>query len=271
MNILQKLLSYRLFLLFAIFLSVAAPEGRAEKTTPQQVSPGISILASSSLTDVMTELIRIYSRKSNETASGFFESPEVLTDMILSGESADVYISEHQDWLTKLKQQGLVDVYTVTNLMRNRLVLAAPPESHLRKNITQGMPIREALKDINEKAILVIPDTETEPAGIQAQKVLEKLGYWKKVQRSMLRAETDRNALYLVAKGKNAGILYYSDVHNNPEVVELADFPESMHDPIVYQAAVVAGLNMPKARKFIEFLKTDEAKQVFRKYGFTVD
>lgn len=246
-----------------------APEARAANSTPQQLSPGISILASSSLTDVMTELIRIYSKKSGDTASAFFESPEVLTEMILNGESADIYVSEHQEWLTKLKQQGLLDVYTVSNLVRNRLVLAAPPESHLHKNIRKDMPIRDALKDINERAILVIADTQTEPSGIEAQKVLEKLGYWKKIERSMLRAETDRNALYLVAKGKNAGILYYSDVFNNPEVSVLADFPEDMHSPIVYQAAVVAGLNMPKARKFIEFLKGDEAKQVFKKYGFT--
>jgi molybdate transport system substrate-binding protein len=49
--------------------------------------------------------------------------------------------------------------------------------------------------------------------------------------------------------------------------VELA--PEGSHKPIYYPAAVIKETkNEKEARAFIEYLCSEEARQVFEKYGF---
>ena len=52
-------------------------------------------------------------------------------------------------------------------------------------------------------------------------------------------------------------------------VTELVD--ESLHDPIVYPAAIMADAPQADyAADFYEFMQSDFAKGVFEKYGFTV-
>ena len=51
----------------------------------------------------------------------------------------------------------------------------------------------------------------------------------------------------------------------------IGDVDESLHDAIVYPAAILAEAPAgDAAADFFEFLKGDFAKSVFEKYGFTV-
>jgi len=228
----------------------------------------ITVLASSSLTDVLTELIRIYSVKGNVTVSATYESPTELADSIESGDPSDVYISEHLTKMRDLKRQGLIDVFSLTNIASNKLVFLSSVENHILKNINKNMPITELLKDINEKTLLVVGDPDNVPAGDFAKTSLSSLGYWDKIEPYIVKAGNSRNALYLISKGRSAGITYFTEAYKNPEVEIISELPEDSHDPIIYQGAVIAGENMQHARDFLNFLKSDRAREIFHKYGF---
>jgi molybdate transport system substrate-binding protein len=255
-----------LLLLLLLPLSAASADAKKEKKKTETV--GITVLASTSLTDALTEVSRVYAKEKGVTVSMFFDAPAELADSITRGESADIYISELTDAFTSLKQQGLIDVYTLTNIARNRMVLCVPSDSHLLRQVKPPVPLEKILPKLSERVILVLPDTEKVPLGMYAKGVFQQMGYWGSIKSVLLRAETDRRALYLVAKGKNAGVLFASDAMNNPEVTVISYFPEKSHPPIIYQGAVVAGTNMALAREFLDFLKTRDAQKVFRKYGF---
>ena len=80
-----------------------------------------------------------------------------------------------------------------------------------------------------------------------------------------------RGALALEERGEAPlGIVYATDAAISKKVNVIADFPQEAYPPVAYPAAIVAGRDSPAARRFVEFLKGPEARQVFQRYGFVV-
>lgn len=256
------------FLLFGGFTGFSLPLPTLQAAeTPQAQS--VSVLAASSLTEVMAELSRLYSQRENFTISTIFDEPAVLAENIEMGEPGDILIVEDAVLINSLKRKGLLDVFRLTTVARNKLALAVPTESYLVRKLSPDKPLADLLKDINERTLLVIPDPAAAIAGTYTRQALTNLERWDAVKPYLVKAVSARNASYLVAHGTSAGILYFSDAFNNPDITILNTFDERLHQPIIYHASVVASENMPVARKFLEFLKSEEARNVFRKHGFT--
>lgn len=260
-----KLATCALLLLVFIPLQV-----HAEKKNIRSMD-SVTILAASSLTNVLSELASIYTRKRGIAVSLSFDSSYKMANQIIEGETADIFISAHPKFTTDLKQRGLVDVFSLTDLARNSLVLAASKRIKLDRGYLEGKDVATILNRISNRVIPVIADPAEVPLGIYSEESLKKLKLWDKFKDKVIRTENARAALYLVAKGKSLGILYFTDAYNNPEVDILAKFPDELHEPIIYQAAVVAGENMALARDFLKFLQSKEAKKIFAKYQFAVE
>jgi molybdate transport system substrate-binding protein len=194
-----------------------------------------------------------------------------MATQIVEGESADIFISAHPKYMADLKQRGLIDVYSLTNLVGNSLVLAASKKIALNRRYLEGKDAATILNNIKNRAIPVIADPAEVPLGIYTQESLQSLKLWDIFNTRVIRTENARAALYLIAKGETLGVTYFTDAYNNPEVDILAKIPDDLHEPIIYQAAVVAGENMPRARDFLTFLQSKEAKRVFAKYQFVVE
>lgn len=234
--------------------------------------PSVTVLAASSLTNVLTELASLYSREHNVTISTSYEASGYLASEIIAGESADIFISAHPQYVTDLKQRGLLDVFNIKDIAHNRLAIIASPELQARKNISQEeIDNASIFKKLQGRAIPVIADGSESALGIYTEQSLEALGQWDSVQSYAIRAANARRALYLISKGKTLGITYLTDAVNNPEVEILATLPDNLHEPISYQGAVVAGENMDQARNFLHFLTTAQAKTIWRKYQFIVE
>ncbi|MGC9195873.1 MAG: molybdate ABC transporter substrate-binding protein, partial [Syntrophobacteraceae bacterium] len=93
---------------------------------------------------------------------------------------------------------------------------------------------------------------------------------WETVKDSVARASDVRSALVLVERGEAPlGIVYATDAAITKKVRIVAVFPAASHQPIVYPAALVVGHETPAATSFLKFLKTDEARAIFQKYGFS--
>jgi len=78
-------------------------------------------------------------------------------------------------------------------------------------------------------------------------------------------------ALAWVAGGQAPlGIVYASDVVNEPRVSIVARFPPGSHPPIVYPAAVVSASRHPAARDFLVWLRGPTASAILAANGFIV-
>jgi molybdate transport system substrate-binding protein len=67
----------------------------------------------------------------------------------------------------------------------------------------------------------------------------------------------------------DAGIVYETDSKVSTKVDNVATFPETSHDPIVYPLALTKNANQT-ANSFYDYLKSEKAKVIFIKYGFTI-
>jgi molybdate transport system substrate-binding protein len=232
----------------------------------QAFDKSINILASSSLTNVMQRVIHEYSVDNNISVSVSFDSNSELLYNIESGELADVYLSDAPS-LQDAQQKGLIDGFNIYSLYKDSLVVVAPKNHHLLAKIAGVTDPRTVLEIVSNNDIPVIADPDTDPAGFYTREALEKYGLWNDLSRKLFRAANTRVALYLISKGNRAGIVYLSDALSDSNVEILAEIDDNAHSPIVYKGAVVAGENMVEARKFLNYLQSDEAAKIFAKYG----
>ena len=59
----------------------------------------------------------------------------------------------------------------------------------------------------------------------------------------------------------------YAMIEEGVEIIEAA--PEGSHKPVIYPAAILKDAeNKELANDFLEYLKSDEALEVFENYGF---
>ena len=110
------------------------------------------------------------------------------------------------------------------------------------------------------------------PAGIYARQALEALGLWPEAKDRLAPAADVRAALALVARGEAPlGIVYATDVTRVEGLRAVAAIPASLHGPIVYPVALIAGRASPLAARFFAFLTGPEGRAAFARAGFVVD
>ena len=118
------------------------------------------------------------------------------------------------------------------------------------------------------------PDPRHAPAGKYASDALAALGVWQAVAGRTALAANVRAALALVERGEAPlGIVYRTDAIRTPKVRIVALFPEASHAPIRYEAVAVRRDAVPDAgaRRFLDFLVSPEAINIYREYGFIAD
>jgi molybdate transport system substrate-binding protein len=107
------------------------------------------------------------------------------------------------------------------------------------------------------------------PAGKYAMAALQELGAWQRAEPKLAMTENVRAALALVGRGEAAlGIVYETDAKVDTQVKIVGTFPEDSHPPIVYPVALTMTAK-PAAMQYLAFLRSQTAKAVFEKYGFT--
>lgn len=244
-------------LLIALTLSLGAP-ARADDAP-------LTILAASSLQEVLTEVQALYTKETGQPARLAFDGTGVLARQLEQGAPADLFISASKEWMDSLAQQKRVDASTRVTLAGNRLVILQPA-SH-------DVFVQEPA-DLLRLNHVITGDPATVPAGRYAQQYLQKNNLWELLDDRLTFVSSVRAALSLVERGEvGAAFVYASDVRlvtSEPGVRTAITIDPALHDPIVYEAAIVQ--DAPRrvaALKFLWILETPEAKALFEKYGFT--
>jgi molybdate transport system substrate-binding protein len=100
---------------------------------------------------------------------------------------------------------------------------------------------------------------------------MENLRLWDQVKDRLAPMKDVRAALVMVERGETPlGQVYATDAAISKKVRIVATFPLKSHPPIVYPVAAVARQESGAASDFLNFLKTQEARAIFEKYGFEV-
>ena len=102
--------------------------------------------------------------------------------------------------------------------------------------------------------------------------MLTKAKLWEKLEPKIAPTENVRATLAVVEAGNaDAGFVYKTDAMISAKVRVALEIPAEFAPKIVYQAAIVAGSrHQDQAQRFLTFLKTEEAGQIFRRWGFGI-
>lgn len=187
-----------------------------------------------------------------------------MQKQISQGAGADLFFSATEDKFEKLVHDGDIDKKDSTDLLKNDLVMIVP-----EKNSAHLTHLNDLKKDSAEKIALGTP--ESVPAGQYAKQSLTALSLWGKVKDKVVYAKDVRQVLSYVETGNvDAGLVYKTDALISKKVKITDEAPAKTHDPIVYPLGIVKDTKHRKeAEAFYQYLQSDEAMKVFKKYGFT--
>jgi molybdate transport system substrate-binding protein len=248
-----------LFLVVTVFLAALA--------SPAVAQDALTVFAAASLKNALDDVDAEFTKTAGIKIAASYAASSALAKQIEQGAPADVFASADVEWMDYAQQNKLIKNDTRIDLLGNRLVLIAPKASPL-DNVAIGPGFD--LAALAGDGHIVTGDVRAVPVGRYAKAALEKLGAWATAAPKMAMAENVRAALALVARGEAPlGIVYATDAKVEPGVKIIGTFPPDSHPSIIYPFAATATAKPPVAR-YLVFLRSAAAKNVFERYGFTL-
>ena len=233
-----------------------------------QAQNDMVVFAAASLKNALDEIATGWSKDTGKPMPKIsYAASSALAKQIEQGAPADMFISADLDWMDYLAGKSLIQADTRFNLLGNKIVLIAPKDLKLTSVDIKGPDLAKALNG----GRLSMANVDSVPVGKYGKAALEKLGAWNDVKEHLAQAENVRAALLLVSRGEAPlGIVYSTDAAAEPNVKIVAAFPEDLHPPIIYPAALTKDFKNADAKAFLDFLRSAKARTAFEKQGFTV-
>ncbi len=216
----------------------------------------ITISGAASLKGVIEELSKKFEKENKGTKINInLGGSGALKNQVLAGAPVDIVFFASQKDLKDLDAKGFVEKDFQKDILKNRLVVAG------RTNI-------QSLERIaGNKIAIGIP--ETVPAGRYSKEALLNSGLWKKIQNDLVFTKDVRSAAqYVDLYEVDYSFIYKTDAEilKNSEIVYLV--PENLHSPIIYSYGIIKDRAKEEVIKFYEFLNSDTAKKVYKRYNF---
>lgn len=255
----------------------------AEKTETDETE--IQVFIAASLNTVMTELADLYNEDHPEVKIIYnADSSGTLLTQIREGYECDIFFSAAQKQMDDLEADGLMVEGTRADVVNNQVVVVTLKDSGTKVtgledldraesialaggSVPVGKYTRQALINLG-----ILPDTD-EPDGITTEEVSKALG-------GVEISEQDNvsKVLTAVAEGScEVGTTYYSDTYGYEDDLDiLQTVSYDLTGDVIYPVARVVNEEADEAQTaaaedFLEFILSDEAKEVFESYYFDTD
>lgn len=234
---------------------------------PAQAQDTLTVFAAASMKNALDDANAAFTKATGVKVTASYAASSALAKQIESGAPADVFISADLKWMDFVADKKLIKPDSRYNLLGNKLVLIAGKDSKIANvKIEQGFDIAKLAGD----GRIAVADVKAVPAGLYAKAALENLGSWQAAEPKLAMAENVRATLAFVARGETPiGIVYETDAKVEPNVKIIATFPDGSYPPVTYPVAATANAKAD-AGKYLTFLRGNEAKAIFEKYGFSV-
>lgn len=252
---------------FALAISmVILTSCSSDKEANNEEKPEVTVLAAASLTDALDEIIAEFEKDSDCKITPSYAGSGDLVQQIEGGAPCDIFISASKSNMDQLEEGNYIDTETREDLLKNTLTLISTVE---KKDVVSVDSLTSA-----DVGTIAVGEPETVPAGKYASQVFDNMKITDQLTSKIVYAKDVRAVLNYVETGDaDCGFVYRTDALLMDEAngVIIGDVDESLHDPIVYPAAIMAEPPAgDHAAEFFEFMKGDFAKEVFEKYGFTI-
>lgn len=262
----KKILAISLTMILAVSMMLVTGCGGDTSSEETAETPEVTVLAAASLTDALDEIIAEYEKDADCTITPSYAGSGDLVQQIEGGAPCDIFVSASKSNMDQLEEGGYIDTDTRKDILANTLTLIATAEK-------ADVVTMDTLTS-DEVGTIAIGEVETVPAGKYATQVFDNMGITDEISDKIVYAKDVRAVLNYVETGDaDCGFVYRTDalLMNEDDGVIIGDVDESLHDAIVYPAAILKDAPQAEfAADFYEFMQNDFSKEVFEKYGFTV-
>lgn len=230
-----------------------------EKQSTKGDKQELQVSAAASLTEVSKSLENEFKKDHPNVEIKFnYGGSGALRQQIEAGAPADVMMSANTKDIDLLKKKNKAhDTY---NYAKNQLVLIGDKN----KSYT-------SVKDLNQNDKLALGQIKTVPAGKYAKQYLDDQHLYGDVKDKIIFAKDVKQVLNYVEKGNaQEGFVYKTDLYQQKKKANQVKVIEEikLSKPITYKAGATSDKKL--AKEWINFLKSNKAKQILKEYQFSV-
>lgn len=188
-----------------------------------------------------------------------------LYSQIVNGAPFDIMLAADQARPLQLAALGLGDQSTIFTYAVGRLALWSSQPDRVQEG---------TLNNLLEQSFrwIAIAEPEIAPYGTAARQVLRNLGVWESIGPRVVKGQNIAQTFALAATGNaELGLVAVSQIIAPEGPSSYQVVPAELHDPIrqdvilLYRAADNAA-----ARAFLDFLRSDQAKRIIERNGYSV-
>jgi len=190
-----------------------------------------------------------------------------LVSQIENGSPNDLFLSADMDFPQRLIKAGYADASSLVDFAVGRLVLWTT---------RPGLELTTVAATVRLPAVqkLAIANPQTAPYGLAARQALTKLGAWGDAQPKLVTGESISQTAQFVATGNaDAGFVALSLVLA-PQLKDRGrwiEVPPGLYSPLDQGAVLTThGKDNPAARRYLAFLRSPAAGEIFARYGYRV-
>ncbi len=228
----------------------------------------LSVFAASSLTEALRDVAQAYqTRYPADKIVLHFAGSQALATQIEQGAPADLFIAANTTAMARLQKNGLVE--DPRALLHNRLVLAAQPE--LGDQLA-------SIRDLARTKLLLVIGNRQVPVGRYTRQLFANLSAdpaygpatLGKIEQNIVSEENKVKTIVakLLLDEIDAGIVYQSDLSSEAAQRLLAIPLPAQHNPLATYPVARTVARQADCDKFMAFLFSPEAQQLFAKRGF---
>ena len=256
-------------MLMVTALAASLLAGCGYKASDKKEEVTITVFAAKSLNQVMEELIAEFQKThENVNVQGSYDSSGTLMVQIEEGADCDVFFSAAVKQMNQLDEtDGLVVEGTRHNVVNNQVCVVTYKESNTKVT---------GLKDIKNAGSIALAgmlEKADDVSKISTTDISEALGGVEINECANVGVVTSA-----VAEGSNeVGTVYYSDTYGLEDRLEILEkIPYDLTGDVIYPVAQIQNSEADEAeattaKEFVDFLITDDAKEIFQKYYFDTD
>jgi len=250
----------------AAYFLLASLSGWAQAT---KSAPELVVAAAADLSTALQEISDGYEKRTGVKVKLSFGASGALTQQIQNGAPFDLFFSADMDYPRQLIAASAADGASLYQYAVGKLVLWVPADSPL--DVEHGG--MKVLLDPSVKKI-AIANPQHAPYGRAAVAALKHYGLYDQLSDRLVLGENVSQAAQFAESG-NAQAGFVALAHVTAPAVKgkgkYWEVPAEAYPPLAQGVVVLShSLRKKEAAEFLEYIKTKDAAEVLRKYGFTL-
>jgi molybdate transport system substrate-binding protein len=237
-------------------------------SSAQAVGREINVAAAADLSAAFQEIATNYQKRTSVVVKLSFGASGALTQQIQNGAPFDLFFSADMDYPRQLIASGHGESASLYRYAVGQLVIWVPKDSPLDVE-HKGMDV---LLDPSVKKV-AMANPQHAPYGRAAAAALKHYGLYEKVSDRLVLGENVSQAAQFVESG-NAQVGFVALAHATAPAMQGRGkywvVPAEAHPPLDQGVILISrSPNAQDAAEFLKFMKTPEAAEILRRYGFS--